>query len=312
MIITSTTDSKEAVLAATGKLDEKQVQKPVESIEASDAGKKLAEKPAESEPAKIEQEIDASDEDEVDEVESKEGEKPKKKGGYKRKVEKANAKIAALEKDVELWRQEALRAKPAETAKEQKVEAKVEAAGKPKASDFEKHDEYVEALADWTAEQKFAKRESDQKQTALKQEFDKKNETLGTKIQEAKKVHTDWDDVLEEVSDVKPSFTVQHSVLESDVGAELIYELAKNREEYERICKMNSSDAFRAIGKIEARIEARLQSAKDSSKDEPKITKAPKPVNPVGAKAGAGQKDPGEMSLPEYKKWREQGGGARA
>jgi hypothetical protein len=83
-----------------------------------------------------------------------------------------------------------------------------------------------------------------------------------------------------------------------------MYELAKNRKEYERINSLNALAMAREIGKIEAKLSrSKTTEAQEEIK---KITKAPAPLKPVGSKSsGISNKSPDEMDFHEYKKWRE-------
>src|SRR5437879_2547013 len=73
-----------------------------------------------------------------------EKEKHKRKGGWLRKIERA-------EREAEFWREEALRTRtqaPATAAPAQEADEP-----KPKQTDFATYEEYVEALSRWTARQ---------------------------------------------------------------------------------------------------------------------------------------------------------------
>ena len=80
-----------------------------------------------------------------------------------------------------------------------------------------------------------------------------------------------------------------------------MYQLAKNREEYERICKLSPLAAAREMG----RFEAKLQSSEAPTQAKT-TTKAPPPLKPVNAKASASVKDPDSLPYREWKAWREQ------
>lgn len=108
---------------------------------------------------------------------------------------------------------------------------------------------------------------------------------------------------MEDVDDIPMSLTVQEVILASDNGPELMYELAKNPEEYARICKLPAVQAARELGKFEARIS----SSQDTKKETKQLTKtkAPPPIKPVGSKASSVTKSPDDMDFQEFKRWRE-------
>lgn len=218
------------------------------------------------------------DESESEEVE----EKPKKKGGFQRRIDKLNSKISAKESEAEYWKKLALDGagkKPVEEV-ESKQESNTE--GKPSVDDFDDYSNYIEAIADWKAEQKFrefeSKREADRVANDRKQVFSahaKRVESFAEKTE-------DFQEVIESVDDIHASDTVQEVIVSSENGPKIMYELAKNREEYARICKLPPLSAARELGKIEARLDS-----KPPEKSKPKkVTKAPEPITPVGSKGG--------------------------
>lgn len=194
-------------------------------------------------------------------------EKPKKKGGFQKKLEKQNyliseqaRKIAELEAKV--------------SGKETAPKA---VTGKPKIEDFESHADFTEALADWKFEQREQERESKQKAAKQRAEFEAVGKSHAERVAKFKETATDFDEVFEEIEDVDftPEFT--EAVLTSDMSAELIYHLAKNPEEIERINKMSYRDVVKAIGKLEYKLESKKE-------EKPKLTNAPKPISPVKGK----------------------------
>ena len=60
------------------------------------------------------------------------------------------------------------------------------------------------------------------------------------------------------------------------------------------------------MGVIEAKLIAEKPNEKPVAKPEVKITAAKKPISPVSSGKGiTGSKSPDDMSLEEYRKWRE-------
>jgi hypothetical protein len=291
--ITSTTDSKEAVDAALGSLakEEKNSSKKTEAKENLSASESAEESVVEND----DEELNEADESEELKKESKE-DKPKKKGGFKRKIDKLNAKISAFEQEMAYWKAQAQKGE-AEEKPEIKTKSQDE---RPKAEDYETHEEYVEALADYKIQQRFSEKESKQKEADLKTQHQKQVETHLERVSKFVESHSDFEELMEEVDDIPMSLTVQQLILESEIGPELMYELAKNREEYEKICKLPSIAAARELGKIEARLNKPA-----SSEPKKTLTKAPKPISPVGTRsANTTSKNPDEMSFQEYKVWR--------
>jgi hypothetical protein len=303
--IDSTTDSAEAVLAATGgvakakETEEKKsatVETTDEKKEASDASESAAENDADDESA------EDSEEDSKDEGDSKEPDaKPKKKKGFKKRIDKLNLRVSEKEQEVEYWKAQALKQQQPKTESALAQEkAPTEIEGKPRADKFETHEEYVEALTDWKLEHRERERETKSREAQVKLEYEKTAQSFQAKIAEFKESNDDFDDVVSDVDDIPLPMTVQDAIRTSDVGPALMYELAKNRDDLERIVRLSPIAAAREIGKIEARI-----SKEPETRSEKKSTKAPPPISPVGSKGTAKvMKSPEDMSIEEYKQWR--------
>lgn len=299
--ITSTTDTDEAVLAATGDLAIEPVETDNESASAEETEESTEDSDT-SEGTEESEDNESDDESESDDEDDEDKPKPKKKGGFKRRIDKLNSKLSAKEQELEYWRKQALERKDIDAEREQK-QAPLRPDGKPSADDFDSHEEYVEALTDWKLEQKLSEREQKQKETELKTEFQKAVSTYQERVQEFKKSHKDFDRVIESAEDITLSLTVQDTLLTSELGPQLAYELSKNVEELERINALPPFQAARELGKL----EAKLSDSSLSRKTEVKVSKAPKPINPVGSKSsGSSTKsiyDP-DLSQKEYERLR--------
>lgn len=247
-------------------------------------------------------EIDTQDSD-TEENESGDdevsGAKPKKKSGFQRRIDKLNKKISAMAQELELQRMEALKQR---AGGEKPVEAKPEkqSEGKPDKNDFESHDDYLEALADWKFEQRQERQRQESRESQVKSEFENKVSDLRKHSAEFSKTREDFNEVISDVDDVPMSLTVQNIIL--DAGAEgpaLMYEIAKNRKEYERINALSPLAAAKEIGKIEARLQEAIKKP-----IEKKTTNTPTPITPIKAKGSAIEKPLGELDYEEYRKVR--------
>jgi hypothetical protein len=244
-----------------------------------------------------------SDSDESD-VSAKDKEGPKKpKRGFKRRIEKLNAKLSAAEAQAEHWRQQALRGQKPEEKPEVKPEANV-AKSEPNADDFESATEFYRAHAKWAAQEEIKAAKESERQEKLRTEAESKKTAFIGKVDEFKKAHDDFVDVLADVDDIQMSPAISQAILESDNGPELMYELAKNREEYERMCSLSPFEAVRALG----RFEARLQKPSEEKKvTKPKTTtKAPPPPKPISTSSANGKKSvyDDDISQSEYERIR--------
>ena len=227
-----------------------------------------------SEPAEIEKQSKPQAEEEAKEAEA---EKPKDKLNKRfekvsRRAEEAEAK--AREYENRLKEYEARGTEPA-------VKKVVE--GKPDASQFNDAFEYAEALAEWSAENALKQRDEQEAVRKQQAEQEKITKSWNKKLDKAKAQYSDFDDVVKSANTVV-SNEIRDSILESDVGPQLLYFLASDEDFAKKLTEMPVIKALKEIGKLEARFER---------KEEPKVataprSKAPEPIKTLsGGKAGA-------------------------
>lgn len=291
-----------------------EAKEPTEQKDESDSGadqteegeEKSKSKESDDSESKSDDSKKESDGDDDDEEETKEAakEKPKKKGGFQRRIDKLNKRLADKDSEIEHWKREALKNNATEPESDEKPEAESKANGRPNADDYETHEDYLEALTDWKADQKWKQWEAKQEESKVKAERESKVTTYQERENEFAAKTEDYHEVLEGVADVEASPAIMQLLVESENGPELAYELAKHREEFERINELNPMAAAREFGKFEARVLSKPTSEK---KQEKKITKAPEPIKPVGSKSGSAGKDPYKdaenMSQKEFEAW---------
>lgn len=217
-----------------------------------------------------------------------EGEVPE---GVQKRIDKAvrrqrEAERRAEAAEVELERLRTPEAKP------------VPVEGKPKVSDFTDYDEYVEALAEWKTEQKFAAERSTEQQSRAAAARRTAAATFAERVKEAatKPEYADIGEVLD--SDVTVSAAMHDVLLESEKGAELAYYLGKHPEESARISRLSPISAARELGKIEASL------AKPPEPAKPRASAAPAPMKPVGGKSVSVNMSDPDMPYEEWERHR--------
>ena len=282
IVVTSNTEEPKVEASKDAGLENKSADKKADNgdeVEDTKSASASADETAEESDA-----LDKEDQDgEVDE--SKLEDRPKKsKNGFKRRIDKLNSKLSLKDQEIDYWRQEALRTKS--KPEEKAVESKPKTDGRPKGDDFDTHTEFVEALTDWRIEQRDTKKANESRDSQLKSEHETLTKSHTDKVNEFKKDHDDFEEVMEEVADFAVSATIEHVILSSDVGPAIMYELAKDKKELERINKLSPLFAARELGKIEARVQ---RSSDSDEKLEIKTTKTPAPIKPVGT-SGSGSK----------------------
>jgi hypothetical protein len=222
--------------------------------------------------------------------------------------EKAEAELRAL-------REQAERDKPRPAA--------------PKREDFDDHDAYVEALADFKVEQKLAERDAKaSKETAERRERERAEreqqevarnaeqaaKEIGDRFvaqqEEVRKKYADFDTVVNtDAVLLKPSLA--SAMLQSEIGAELQYHFAQHPEVVDKLNGLDQASMLKELGKIELSLTAKP--AGDGAGDQPRgpdgkfvqaneVSSAVKPIEPVRASdEGSNNKDPERMSVDEHR-----------
>lgn len=113
--------------------------------------------------------------------------------------------------------------------------------------------------------------------------------------------HPDFAEVVSTL-DVPSNSPLGQALLTSDVGPEIMYELAKNRAELARISALPPLIAVREIGRLEAKLTS--GATPQTLKTAPKKPSAPAPITPVTTRGPSTVKRTEDMSYEEYSTWR--------
>jgi len=151
----------------------------------------------------------------------------------------------------------------------------VQALEKPKEDDFSDYGSYLEALADFKADQKITERENAKQQQEIEianKAYDQRQSDLRRSLMESgEDKYDDFEEVLQS-SKLRLADPAYLAILESPISADLAYFLCKNDEESERIIALPPYAQAKEIGKLEDKLTAK-QPIKKSD--------APKPISPV-------------------------------
>jgi len=171
---------------------------------------------------------------------------------------------------------------------QQQEQTPVKVEGKPQASQFNDAFEYAEALAEWSAENALKQRDAEEAGRKAQKAADKVLESWNKKIAKAKADLPDFDAMVQS-STVVVSDEIRDSILESDVGAQLLYFLASDEDFAKRLTEMPMVKALREIGKLEAKFEAKEVKTPKAEKQKEEVSRstAPSPIRPLtGGKVG--------------------------
>ena len=208
---------------------------------------------------------------------------------------KANPKLERRFSEITKQREEARKEAQREREAREALEARLAALEKqsvpqapkvdeePQPSQFNDAFEYAKALAEYTADKRIEEMKRQEAEAKVAQERQKVIESWANKVQKAKEVLPDFDDIVAS-SDVVVNDDIRDAILESDVGPQILYHLAENDDVAKRISGLSAKQALREIGKLEARFEAK------ETKPEPTPivrSKAPTPIQPIKGSAPA-------------------------
>ncbi len=217
------------------------------------------------------------------------------KNGFKKRVDKLNAKIAEREAEIAYWREQVLKTQQSTPPAAPAVDNK-----RPVIADFDDIDKYTDALTDWKVEQALLKKEAEQRTTSV-------IKTYENRLNEFKNTVDDFDEAISDVSHIPVSQEISNIIIESEVGPQLAYYLAKNEQEITRINNLPPHRRLVELGKLEAKLTPTdTSSAKNEQNVSKKQTKAPTPVKSVSP-GGVIKKDLSDpnLSQAEYRALRQ-------
>lgn len=230
---------------------------------------------------------EAEQKPEGDKPEEKEQPKSEKRPGVQSRIDELTRARYEAEREAKFWREQAAKSPPPSTD-----------APKPTRADFADDDAYFEALADFKAEQK-VQQFSQQTQAERAQEAQARQTASQFDLYQERVQQAGLPDYAEVVgqSDVPAAPHVLESILDSDVGPQLAYHLAKHPDVAERLNALTPVQAAREIGRLEAAVASPATQPTTPAK---RTTSAPAPINPVRGGNGQFTKPTEAMSDAEW------------
>jgi hypothetical protein len=237
---------------------------------------------------------------EQDEEPQPEEKKAKGKGGFKKRIDKLNGRIAELEGQLAGTPPAA---KSSEAAPAEAIPSYESVTPKPKLDECESLEDFAEKLSDWKADERDYKREQVKEKEARQQEANQLVTKWNEATDAAKERYEDYDDVIASVDAIAIPQSHQRLLLDSEQGPELAYHLAQKPEDLKRFVAMSPIAASREIGRLEARLDIDKPSTKAPQPKTTRVSKAPEPVTPVRAGKGA-KATPSDSALADdYSAW---------
>lgn len=145
--------------------------------------------------------------------------------------------------------------------------------GPPQMQDYASPEDFLEAAAEWKANQKLAEREAIRHQQTVQNTFAEREE-------EARAKYEDYESVAY-ADDLRITEYMAEVIKASEIGPEIAYHLGSNPKEAERIAKMTPLAQARELGKIEASLESGAPAPVK------KVSSAPNPIKPVGSRSSS-------------------------
>lgn len=284
----SDVEQMEAVLAATAPPEEPSAEQ-VDSVEqesASDdnSGKKESDSPATGgEDTKASSEIEESPgEPDDDASEEAELERPTKRNPRTRRIIRLSAEVEELKAQIA-----ALKGSTSST-----VET-VAPDGEPTLEQFDGDlEKFTKATIKWNREQEKAQ-EAAQAQA----------KEWANRVSRAAEKYKDFAEVAD--VEIPLSREMREFIVESDLGPDIGYMLAKDPKEAQRIVGLPPMKQVKELARLE------LQLAGNNAPPAKQLTKAsaaPPPIKPLAATATPVVKDPSKMNYQEFVAWRNSGG----
>lgn len=234
----------------------------------------------------------------------------KKLDELRREAEDAK-RLAAQEREERLKLYETLLRNQTQAEAQEHAAADV-APVKPARADYPDEDDYDAAMLQYSEQraQHIARQEiretiererQEAERRAIEQAQQQERERHHKRVEAAVEKYPDFHEVAEN-PDVKVSMVMAHAILQSDAGPDIQYFLGANPAEATRIMRLSPPMQLVELGKIEAKLSAPPPAL---ATPKPRISNAPPPIRPL--KTGDAQpaaKDPGQMSMDEYKAFR--------
>ena len=223
------------------------------------------------------------------------GEPKKKMGGFQKRIQRLNNRLAAQEEEIARLRagSTSTPAREPEAPKEPQPpdENSFNSYAEFKAADRK----YISDLAEFKAEQKLQARDkakATEAEAAKAREQEAEAKTSWTKrLEAAHAAHPDLEELLEE--DLPTSPVMQTFLMGSVHGGEMLHHLASHPDECRRIASLSPRGAELALARIEDEISAK------KPPEQKRTTNAPAPLQPLKG-TGTVAKDQSKFSDAEW------------
>lgn len=215
------------------------------------------------------------------------GDKPKRKPWFQERIDDVTRQKYEAQREADYWRGMA-----EGRAQSQQPPVEHRQDGPPREEDFGgDYDAFQSALIDYRVDQRLNQERALAQRNSVVQ-------TYQQRVQEARSRMADYDQVVGDPS-LPITDLMAEVIRESELGPEVAYHLGTNRSEAQRIAGLPPHRQAAELGKLEARL-----SAPPAPPPAPRNPPPPPPKTVSGLASGLNEKNPEEMSIAEYRKWR--------
>jgi hypothetical protein len=280
--------------------------------------------PEEQETLTTTQETEGGEHEEVEGEEQPNVAQRRPKNAVQKRIDKLTAKNYALEEEREELRSRLERLERTVNqppANQQQPEGPQFAKPRPKESDYEKYDEFVEALTDWKVEKKdFDKVQEEVKvqQTVQQQRQAETFKTYNQAVAQARGVHEDFDEVVGR-EDLTLPMAVQVAIIGmGNKGPEISYQIAQDEEFCNHLSNIaverGDAVALTEFGRWLASVESPEVGVAGGEEETRQVARrglAPQPIRPVGNSSTRSQLSMDELPFRDYRRIRDEAEKAR-
>lgn len=209
------------------------------------------------------------------------------KSGAQKRIDALVFQRHQAEREAQYWKQQAQAA---------------QAPAAPKLSDFDTHDEYDQAMLqhriDEGVTRGLSKTAESQATKFSQQAQSAAAETYNQRVTDAVTRIPDFVEVVSK-SEVPMSQALHDALMDSEKGPELVYHLAKNPAEADRLNSMSVRQMDREIGRLETTFGAKTAPAPPPAR----VTNAPAPIKPGTPASAPANNDPNKMGQADFEVW---------
>lgn len=265
-------------------------------------------------------ETDAAPEAE-EEVQETDEPRPKKTGGFQRRIDKLTKEKTDLSAQLAEFRdrfkalEDRVAGKPAESETEKPKPEPASAKGKPTPDEigtkFKDYDEYNEALIDWKAADLLAKTLAARDQQAQEREQQEIREEITGSYKQAAKQFADktpdFNEVVQKATDagMRLPEPIVNLIQELDNGPAVTYYLCTHPEDALKLIEASPAMGFAQIGRLAQTLETPAPAPVKTPAKKP-ISSAPAPARPVAGHSARSTPNLSEMTTDEFFKYRNQ------